>query len=136
MEPPTPPRVPGKITIGKNTPASGILLAPGATKRETLAADELTSYLETMTGKRLARTEASGKTAPPGAIVIGPQALAAGLIKQSELDKVAPDGYVVKVKDGRVGLCGARDVGTIYGAYALLRKAGVPVGKIDYLGGI
>ncbi|MCE5241292.1 DUF4838 domain-containing protein [bacterium] len=124
MEPPTPPRVPGKITIGKSTPASGILLAPGATKRETLAADELANYLETMAGKRLERTEASGKTAPAGAIVIGPQALATGLIKQSELDKVAPDGYVVKVKGGRVGICGARDVGTIYGAYALLRKLG------------
>ncbi|MEN6344386.1 MAG: DUF4838 domain-containing protein [Armatimonadia bacterium] len=124
VEPPTPPRTVGQITLGEGVAAGGILLAPGATPRETLAAEELANYLEAMTGKCLERAEAPGATAPLGSLLVGSQAVKAGLIAQSELDAVAPDGYVVKVKQGRVAVCGWRDVGTIYGAYALLRHLG------------
>jgi hypothetical protein len=124
VEPPLPPRAVGEITVGERVPAMEIVVAPDATKRELLAADELCAYLEAMTGKRLKRAEAAQRAAPAGSIVVGRQALAAGLITQSELDAVAQDGYVVKVRDGRVAVCGWRDVGTVYGAYALLRHLG------------
>jgi len=123
VAPPTPARVPGKITIGKGAPAGRILLAPGATRREVFAADELASYLEQMTGRRLERAEAAGYI-PAGSLVIGSAAVTAGHITPAELTKVADDGYVVRVRDGRVSICGARDVGTIYGVYALLRRLG------------
>ena len=124
VEAPTPPRAPGRITLGKSTPVSGLLVARDASKRELLAADELISYLERISGKRLERRETATDRAPQGAIVVGRLAVTAGLIGEKELAAVAPDGYVVKVQDGRAAVCGARDVGTIYGAYALLRKVG------------
>jgi hypothetical protein len=124
VEPPAPPRPAGSITIGRNAPAGNILIARGATKRELLAADELAAYLELMTGRRLERAETAGEFIPPGSIVIGPAAVAAGHITPAELKKVADDGYVVRVRDGRVSICGARDVGTVYGVYALLERLG------------
>ncbi|MHB8994483.1 MAG: DUF4838 domain-containing protein [Armatimonadota bacterium] len=124
LEPPAPARPAGEITIAPATPATSIIVARDATKRELLAADELANYLETMSGKRLDRRESSNQQAPAGAIVVGAQAKAAGLITQAELDAVAPDGYVVKVKGGKVAVCGWRDAGTVYGAYALLRRLG------------
>lgn len=124
MEPPRPPRTPGEITIGESVPAVGIVVAPGATARELLAAEELASYLEVMTGRHLERAEATGNDVAPGSIVVGAQAVKAGIIDQEALNAVAEDGYVVQVRDGKVGVSGWRDVGTVYGVYALLRHLG------------
>lgn len=121
VEPPPPARAPGQIIIGQ-TPASEIIVGSAVTKRETFAADELASYLANMTGRQLACGPLDKREAAAGAIVVGSQAVAMGLIKQAELDAVAPDGYVVRVQDGQVGICGWRDVGTVYGVYALLRQ--------------
>ncbi|MEN6664673.1 MAG: DUF4838 domain-containing protein [Phycisphaerae bacterium] len=123
IEAPAPPRPAGKIIVAPKTPAAGIIIAPDATKRERLAADELASYLETITGCVQTPEEAT-EAKRPGAIVVGALAKKSGLITQAELDKVAPDGYVVKVKGGRAAVCGWRDAGTVYGAYALLRRLG------------
>ena len=124
VEPPAPERAPGTITIAPASPASVILTPPDATPRETLAADELAAYLQAITGRRLERGEFEGGAAPEGAILVGNAAVRAKLIARDELEAVAPDGYVVKVAGGRVGIAGPRDVGTVYGAYALLRHLG------------
>ena len=124
VAPAAPARTPGRITIAPASPASVLVTAPNPTKREDLAATELVDYLEAMAGRRLERKESRDAKAPAGAILVGPAARAAGLISQKELDRVGPDGYVVKVRAGRVGVCGWRDVGTLYGAYALLRHLG------------
>ncbi len=99
--------------------------APDATDREALAADELVAYLARITALKLERIEIGDGRVPKGVIAVGSLATEAGLIPQRELDQVRRDGYVVKVRNGRAGLRGWRDVGTVYGAYALLRQVGV-----------
>jgi len=124
IEPPEPPPVVGTIRIAPDVAATIIATAANPTAREKLAADELADYLARITGKRLRRTETIDEEVKPGAIAVGRLAVAAGLIAQKELDAVERDGYVVRVAGGRVGICGWRDVGTVYGAYALLKHLG------------
>lgn len=124
VEPPTPPRQSGKIIISAATTAKEIIVSAQATKRELFAAEELASYLAEMSGQKLERRADTGQQAPAGAILLGPPAVTSGLISPKELEAVAPDGYVVKVRGGRIGIGGPRDVGTVYGVYALLRHLG------------
>ena len=124
IAPAAPARPPGAITLAPGAPATAVLTPANATAREMLAADELVAYLEAIAGRRLSRAEYTGATPEQGAILVGAAAVQAGLIAEDALDAVAPDGYVVKVEQGRVGICGPRDVGTVYGAYALLRHLG------------
>ena len=58
-------------------------------------------------------------------ILVGRAAVAAGLIGQKELDAVKHDGYVVKAADGRIGLAGYGPQGSVYAAWALLRRLGL-----------
>ena len=57
-------------------------------------------------------------------ILVGKAAVQTGAIRQAELEKLRPDGFVVRSKDGQVALAGARDSGTLYATIALLEKAG------------
>lgn len=124
VEPPAPPRPPATIRFSNGVLTSSLITARDPGKREALAASELVAYLEKMTGQKLPRRETLSNRVPAGALVVGRAAVTMGLIKPAELDTVAPDGYVVRVQDGRAAVCGWRDVGTIYGAYALLRRLG------------
>ena len=123
--PPEPEPVEGSVTIAPTAPATAIATLPDPTPREKLAADELSDYLFRICGKGLATIEIADGHVPPGVIAVGRLAVQAGLIGQQELDQVARDGYIVKVAQGRGAVCGWRDLGTIYGAYALLGKLGV-----------
>jgi hypothetical protein len=105
--------------------ATAVATAPNPSPREKLAADELAAYLFQITGQQLERTEIANARVPAGVIAVGPLAVESGLIAREELEAVARDGYIVRVKGGRVGICGWRDVGTVYGAYGLLGKLGV-----------
>lgn len=125
VEPPAPVRTAGTITLAPDAPATAVATALNPTDREKLAADELAAYLARIAGKTLDRVEIAGGDVPSGVIAVGSLAVKAGLISQGELDAVQRDGYVVKVKGGRAAVCGWRDLGTVYGAYALLRELGV-----------
>jgi hypothetical protein len=92
---------------------------------EQLAATELVDYLERITGKRLDQIETDDQRVAEGIIAVGTLATKAGLITTEELKPLARDGYVARVGDGRGAVCGFRDVGTIYGAYAMLEYLGV-----------
>ena len=124
IAPPALARTPGTITLAPASRATAVLTPAGATARETLAAGELVDYLAAITGQKLETSEYVGGAATQGAILIGSAAVQAGVIAEDALDAVAPDGYVVKVEQGRVGIAGPRDVGTVYGAYALLKHLG------------
>ena len=125
VEPPDPAPVVGTIRIGPGRAAVAVATGPGATDREKLAADELVGYLARISGKRLDRIEVADRSVKPGVIAVGRLASQAGLISSKELDAVARDGFVVKVGRGIAAVCGRRDVGTVYGAYALLKHLGV-----------
>ncbi len=113
------------VFIEPDVMVTAVALGPNHTAREKLAADELVAYLERISGKKLKRTEVTGGQVPTGVIAVGGLARQAGLISAEELEAVGRDGYVVRVAGGRAGICGARDLGTAYGAYALLRHLGV-----------
>ena len=51
--------------------------------------------------------------------------VASGIISAEELEAVKHDGYVLRGRDGRIALAGFKPQGTIYGAYALLRRLGL-----------
>ena len=124
VTPPDPPPVVGTVCLEPDVPVAAVVTGPSPTAREKLAADELVAYLERISGKKLERRELDGLPIPAGTIAVGGIAREAGLITQKELDAVRRDGYVVRVAGGRAGICGWRDVGTVYGVYALLRRVG------------
>ena len=122
---PDPAPVVGTVSVEPDVAVTVVATGLNPTAREKLAADELVAYLEGISGRKLAREETASRRAAKGVILVGEIARQAGLVAQSELDAVARDGYVVRVTDGRAGICGACDIGTVYGAYALLRRLGV-----------
>ncbi|MEW6360313.1 MAG: DUF4838 domain-containing protein [Planctomycetota bacterium] len=124
VEPPAPAPAAGTITLAGGVPAKAVATAPNPTEREKLAADELVAYLTKISGKKLDRIEIADKTAPKGTIAVGRLAVEAGLVSQDELSPLKIDGYIVRVKDGRAAVCGWRDLGTVYAAYALLGRLG------------
>ena len=113
------------VCIEPDVTVTTVALGPNPTAREKLAADELVAYLEQISGKKLKRTEVAAGRVPTGVIAVGSLARQAGLISAEELGAVGRDGYMVRVTGGKAGICGARDLGTVYGAYALLRHLGV-----------
>lgn len=90
---------------------------------EKLAAQELAEYLGRMSGVAFAVT--SSPALPPGrSIAIGSSfARAAGF--GPELDRLAPDGLLIAVRNGRLHLAGRRARGTLYAVYSYLESQGV-----------
>lgn len=120
---PARPRPAGSLTI-TGVPATAIATVPEPTAREKLAAGELADYFEQITGRRLARSELAGGV-PAGVIAVGRLAVSGGLVAAAEVSGLQRDGYLVRVRDGRAAVCGWRDLGAVYGAYALLQGLGV-----------
>jgi len=104
---------------------TAIVTAPEPSVREQFAARELADYLFKITGKQLPVKQVSGNILPEGAIAVGRLAQQSGLITEEELKAVAPDGFVVKINEKTGAVCGLRDLGTLYGAYELLKEVGV-----------
>lgn len=122
---PAAPKVAGTIRIAPDVPAVAIATLADATAREKLAADELAEYLARITGQRLDRKEINEARVGQGMIAVGRLALRSGLVTAKDLAPVEGDGYVVKVAGGLAAVVGWRDLGTVYGAYALLGRLGV-----------
>ncbi len=92
-------------------------------RNESLAVRVLQQQLATMLGVKLETT----RTAPTnaGAILVGRAAVtAAGLVDAKELDALHADGFIIRVRNGRVALSGRHDWGTVYAAYCWLTQLG------------
>lgn len=59
------------------------------------------------------------------AVYLGKAAIKKGLISESELKTVSPDGFVIKCSNGKVAICGASQWATLYGVGAFFEKLGV-----------
>ena len=103
-----------------NVEATAVATVPQPATYEKRAVGELIAYLERISGKRLRQIEISDKSMPAGVIAVGTLAKKAGLVTAEELQPLTRDGYVLRVGNGRGAVCGFRDIGTIYGAYAML----------------
>jgi len=125
VDPPDVPQFVGTVCLESGVALTAVATLPKPAAREKLAADELVSYLEQISGKRLKRIEIEDGKIPAGVIVVGTLARRAGIVSQAKLDAVGFDGYVVRVANGKIGICGERDLGAVYGVYALLKHLGV-----------
>jgi len=114
----------GKIWL-PDKELTAIAIAPDATEREKKSANEIVEYLYKITDKKIPVKIISGKAIPDGIIAVGKLAISAGIISEDELSKVASDGYAIKINKTGGAICGYRDLGTLYGAYAFLRQSGV-----------
>lgn len=110
--------------LGSNELTS-IALASNASEREMFAANELINYFCKITGEKLPLIKVNNSIVPQGAIAVGDLAVSSELIKKEELDSVGEDGFVIRINSNNGALCGLRDLGTLYGAYELLKQVGV-----------
>lgn len=116
----------GTVTFADGTDVGRIVVSANARPRERFAAEELAKYIAAICGRRLpVEEQATPGGDSKGTIRVGSAAAEAGLVARDELENVKRDGYVVRVREGRGAVCGWRDLGSIYGAYALLRELGV-----------
>lgn len=104
---------------------SAIAISPKASDREKFAAEELASYLNKITGKKLSIVTIKNSKVPDGTITIGDLAISSGIISQKELDPIREDGFVININSKKGAICGWRDLGTVYGVYELLKQVGV-----------
>ena len=91
---------------------------------ETQAAALLASRLGDFYKLELATVRGAPPKGRP-AIVVGRAAVAAGLVAPGGLEGVRPDGYVLAAAGNRLGLAGYARQGTVYAAWALLRRLGL-----------
>ena len=94
-----------------------IYLPPNAGKVEQFAADELTKYVERMSGARLARTTGASSS---HTILLGLRRSVQGLPDP----KPGSDGYSILVSADRIVIAGDNPRGVLYGVYDLLERLG------------
>lgn len=105
-----------------------ILISPDSGQAVERAAGELQQSFQKMYGKNVP-INPKGLTISADTrdvVMLGSAAAkAAGMIMDRELDKVKWDGYVIKIKQGRIAIAGPRDRATVYGIYGFLEQLGV-----------
>jgi hypothetical protein len=105
-----------------------VVVAPDASRLETLAAREIRRYVYLRTGALLPVTVSA--EAPAGeAIVVARRGRALAAPAKDALDALQPEQYVLKTASvggaKRLLVCGADDAGTLYAAYSLAERLGV-----------
>ena len=114
------PTASGETDVAK---LKAIVVPANADEYEQRAARTLRAYLGRIYGVNLPIREADGK-AGKRVILVGAPAVKAGRIRRKELDKLRPDGFVLRAKEGVIALAGPRSSGTLYASLALLERAG------------
>jgi len=102
---------------------TAILVGNHATKREQRAANVLQQHLTRMLGAKLPIVKDASDT--KNIIFVGrASAAAGGMINMDEFDGAHIDGFIIRVKNGRVALAGTNDWGTVYAVYTWLEQLG------------
>lgn len=128
----------GVVLVDDGQSRAVIVLAKDPHERERQAADEIVTYVEKISGAKLARVEVGSASDPVEAemrILVGAIALAgaggsisAGDIEEAKGDRpntcYEPDGFVLSVQPGIIALAGVRPEGTVYAAVELLELLG------------
>ncbi|NLO08201.1 MAG: DUF4838 domain-containing protein, partial [candidate division WS1 bacterium] len=100
-----------------------IVTGPAPSEKIGIAAEELSYYLQKMSGAEVAVVEAP--TGDGGAIVLGPEAVRAEA-PEVDLSALGPEGRLIRtLSDGRIVVSGSTEIGTLNAAYDLLHKLGV-----------
>ncbi len=128
------PIQPDRIVLVENDqPRAVIILPEQPDKNEQLAADELTHFLEKMSGAKIP-IESTGKyAASPQTVRILLGSAADGMIDADALshaegnrndDLNCRDGFVIRTKNNTIAIRGVRSTGTLFGTYELLERLG------------
>ncbi len=107
---------------GPDGPAT-IVIPDQAPAAETFAAQELSHYLSSMTGKPFMVINKTHAHDRKPEILIG-RRLAEATGVSFSADQYGADGFLLRRSGNRIIIAGIRPRGTLYGAYALLEKLG------------
>jgi hypothetical protein len=108
--------------VMKTQPADVQAKAKALGDEEQLAADELQSILEKISGAKLTVQRAAAVPSGPSIVLGATLARQAGL--GAEIDKLAKDGILCMVKGNTLFLSGRRARGTLFAAYDFLESLG------------
>jgi hypothetical protein len=114
------------VLVEDGQPRSTIVVDDAAGPSERFAAEELSRFVEEMSGAKLPSVKPEGAPeAKPGSalIVVGAKA-AAKLRIEADLAGLGDEGFVIKALKDRVLVAGGEKRGTLFGAYTLLEKLG------------
>ena len=100
-----------------------IVIAPDASLSERHGAEELQSFIERMSGARLPITAEPQRDM----VLVGRSAALDKLNLRIPFDDLGPEGFALKTAGRHLVIAGGRLRGSMYGVYALPRKARLPV---------
>ncbi len=109
----------GSFIIGstKTDLAKSQIVTPvNPTPVEKKAASELQKYLEKISGTRVSITDDKAKKTPCGFVIGRSKSLPASI----DLQKLDPDGFIIKSQGSRIFLAGGSGKGTLYAVYTFL----------------
>ena len=116
----TTPRQPLTLVKGGESTYS-ICISQAASPSEKHAAEELQRFLQEISGARLPVVTDADK--PGGSLVlVGNSTLVEPFV--SKIEKLGPEGFVLRTAGDRVLIVGGRERGTLYGVYTFLEKLG------------
>ena len=101
-----------------------IILSSSASPSEQRGAKELQVHLRAMSGAELPIVTDPADL-PPHAILVGRGRHTEALGIRPDLEKLGPDGFVLKTVGGRLAIVGSPVRGTMYGCSTFLEKLGV-----------
>jgi hypothetical protein len=97
---------------------SCIVLQPGCTEVETFAAEELTRYLEQISGAQVA----AGTEPEPDRFPIYLGAAGKEVVAHVDSAELGTQGFVIRSSPAGLVIAGGSDLGTLYGVYQFLEK--------------
>ena len=116
---PYPPPIPPLYTLAEDgKPRCAVVLPEAPSPIESHAASELVGYVQKITGVKLTVAgRADGAVRP---IYLG--RAARNRLGPQDWQRLGSDGFVLKSNRDGIFICGAKDLGTLYGTYEFLEK--------------
>jgi uncharacterized protein DUF4838/glycosyl hydrolase family 67 len=104
--------------VEEGTPSCTIVLAENPSDIESHAARELVEYLERISGVRMGISKIAANRLYP--IHLG--ASAREFLTDAETDRLGSEGFLLRSNTDGIFICGAEDLGTLYGTYQFIEK--------------
>ena len=112
------------LTLAKQGKSTySICISETASPSEKHAADELQRFLEEMSGARLPIVTDAEKV-EGDLVLVGNSKLVEQLASTIPLERLGPEGFVLRTAGNRMLIVGGRQRGTMYGVYTFLGKLG------------
>jgi hypothetical protein len=110
------------VVVSKSRVAT-VVIQPGATAPERLAARELANGLSDMVGRTVAVVETANPK--PNSIIVGPGPVAKAKFPEVDLARFGAEEFAIKAKGDYLLVAGGRTRGTVYAVNRLLHRQGI-----------